>query len=407
MSKQEFSWLCLEPFVHGVVKNNHVLLYNTLNKTHLIFNDNIEIAEIVAQLIDPSNGYVCPVTIDQQRSPGIQKFIDQLRKKYMGDIYQPEWSDSKPFNLTPEPIVKKGEQKLEQQLHEITFHLNTRADNNLKLFKDAAKQFTFPLYSAGQSAELSFEIIQSVANQIINLPFATINFTGSNIFNASTLEKLNAIFKGTSFRRKFHIPLFQLEKDQKILLKKHDWLSLYITFPIDPEKLEILGDLLRNKEAVKRIEFYFIILDGADVDMAIGLISDCSITHTFFKPFFSGENMQFFKDNVFISAEDLQASQPSQKQIFSRISMNENDYGKLIILPDGKVFANMNDEPLGNVTVDSIETLLQKELSSGKSWLRRRTMVEPCKNCIFHFLCPPISNYEIYLNRFNFCHIYS
>lgn len=407
MSKQKFSWLYIEPFVHGVVKNNHVLLYNTVNKKHLIFNDNIEIAEIVEQLLDPSNGYVYSITMDQQKSPVIHKFIEQLRKKYMGDLYQPEWSDSKPFNLTPEPIIKKGEQKLEQQLHEITFHLNTSADNNLKLFKDAAKQFTFPIYSAGESTELSIEVIQSVANQINTMPFATINFTGSNIFTASTLEKLSPIFQGTSFRRKFHVPLFQLEQDQKILLKKHDWLSLYITLPIDPEKYEILRNLLQNKEVSNRIECYFIIQEGADVDMAIGLISDLSIAHTFFKPFFNGRNMQFFKDNVFISTEDLQASQPSQKQIFSRISMNENDYGKLIILPDGTVFANMNDDPLGNVTVDSIETLIQQEHSSGKSWLRRRTMVEPCNNCIFHFLCPPISNYEIYLNRFNFCHIYS
>lgn len=407
MSKQTFNWLYLEPFVHGVVKNNHVLLYNTVNKKHLIFNDNNEIAEIVEHLIDPSNGYVYAITNNQQQSPLIRKFIDQLRKKYMGDLYQPEWSASRPFNLTPEPIVKKGEQKLKHKLHEITFHLNTRADNNLKIFKDAAKQFTFPIYSAGPSMELPIEVIQSVANQITTLPFATINFTGSNIFTSATLEKLSAIFKGTSFRLKFHIPLFQLGKDQKILLKKFDWLSIYITFPIDPEKYEILRDLLQNKEASKRIECYFIIQDGTDVDMAIGLTSDLSITHTFFKPFFNGANMQFFKDNVFIYAEDLQASQPSQKQIFSRISMNENDFGKLIILPDGSVFANMNDEPLGNVTVDSIETLIQQELSSGKSWLRRRTVVEPCKNCIFHFLCPPISNYEIFLNRFNFCHIYS
>ena len=325
MSKQNFSWLYLEPFVHGSVKNNHVLLYNTVNKKHLIFNDNNEIAGIVEQLIDPSNGYVCSLTIDQQKSPVIRKFIDQLRKKYMGDLYQPEWSDSKPFNLTPEPIVTKGELKLEHQLHEITFHLNTRADNDLNIFKNAAKQFIFPIYSAGTSADLPIEVIQSVANQIITLPFATINFTGSNIFTASSLENLSAIFKGTSFRRKFHIPLFQLEQDQKILLKKYDWLSLYITFPIDPEKHELLSNLLQNKEASKRIECYFIIQDAADVDNAIGLISDLSITHTFFKPFFNGENMRFFKDNVFISADDLQASQPSQKQIFSRISMNEND----------------------------------------------------------------------------------
>ena len=407
MNNFRAGWLSLEPFVHGVVKNNQVLLYNTVNKKHLIYNGLTEISEIVQQLLDPGNGYVYQLTKDQVKSSVIHKFIAQLRKKYMGDVFAPGWSASKPFNILPEPVIKKGLQTLEHHLHEITFHLDSGSDKNLERYKDASKQFIYPIYTSQPTGELSADIIHSVFNQISTLPLATINFVSSGIMTASGLEKLSSMFAGTSFRRKFHMPLIQSEQDCWNGLKKFDWLSLYVTFPLDRLQTEKLAALCQHNDQNQHVEFYFIVQKSEDVDQAIEIIGQFSIKQAFFKPYFNGENMQFFKDHVFITEEDVKLSQPSQNQIFSRLTMNENDYGKLIILPDGSVLANLNDEVVGNAITETLESIIRQEINSGKSWNRMRKGVNPCSDCIFQFLCPPISNYEIYLNRFNFCHIHS
>jgi pseudo-rSAM protein len=406
MNKKKINWVSLEPFVHGVVKDGHVLLYNTVNKKHLIFSGISEIAEIVNQLIDPLNGYVCALEDDQMKSPVIRKFIEQLRKKYMGDIYLQEWATSKPFNIFPEPVIKKGSNILEHNLSEITFHLSTGHEKQLEQFRNASNQFIFPIYSDDLQEELSPDILRAVSIQTASLSVATINFVISNKLNAKTLDELSNVFTGKSFRRKFYLLLNQLDLDCSYILKKHDWLSLYITFPIEQLQIEKLNALLLSTEDSRRVECYFIVQKSDDVEMSMKIITQLSIKQPFFKPYFNGENLKFFEDHVFITGEDLMLSRPSQNQIFSRVTMNENDYGKLHILPGGNVLANMNDEPLGNLNTESLENLIQKELGSGKSWKRMRTAVEPCKECIFQFICPPVSNYEIYLNRFNFCHIH-
>jgi hypothetical protein len=49
--------------------------------------------------------------------------------------------------------------------------------------------------------------------------------------------------------------------------------------------------------------------------------------------------------------------------------------------------------------------MIVKEFTEVRSWLKTRMEVSPCKDCYYRLLCPPITNYENYLNKFNFCKI--
>jgi len=73
-------------------------------------------------------------------------------------------------------------------------------------------------------------------------------------------------------------------------------------------------------------------------------------------------------------------------------------------MPDGDVFANVNHSALGNVKTHSIFEIVYKEIIQGKSWLNIRNQ-EPCNNCIYQWLCPPPSEYEILIGQPNLCHI--
>lgn len=112
----------------------------------------------------------------------------------------------------------------------------------------------------------------------------------------------------------------------------------------------------------------------------------------------------FFEKNVFLCEEDILSSTISIKDFFIRQSMNIYDFGKITIMPNGDAYANVNQPMLGNIFSHSIYEIVQKEMDEGKSWFRIRDQA-PCNRCIYQWLCPSPSTFEIILGRSNLCHI--
>jgi pseudo-rSAM protein len=48
--------------------------------------------------------------------------------------------------------------------------------------------------------------------------------------------------------------------------------------------------------------------------------------------------------------------------------------------------------------------IVHKEIDNGKSWFRIRNQA-PCNDCVYQWLCPSPSDYEIAIGRQNLCHI--
>ena len=84
--------------------------------------------------------------------------------------------------------------------------------------------------------------------------------------------------------------------------------------------------------------------------------------------------------------------------------MNIYDFGKINIMPNGDVYANVNHPVLGNIYSHSIHEIILKEVEEGQSWLRVRNQA-PCNDCVYQWLCPPPSDYEILIGRPNLCHV--
>ena len=84
-------------------------------------------------------------------------------------------------------------------------------------------------------------------------------------------------------------------------------------------------------------------------------------------------------------------------------AMKISNFGKLTVMPDGTVYANVNASPLGTID-DSLYSLVYKEFMEGKSWFKVRDEA-PCIDCVYQWLCPSPSNYEKVVGRPNLCHI--
>lgn len=109
------------------------------------------------------------------------------------------------------------------------------------------------------------------------------------------------------------------------------------------------------------------------------------------------KNMFFFLKGYSIYAN-------INKKYLANQAINTYDFGKINIMSNGDVFANMNFLPIGNIYKDSVYDIVCKELNEGESWFRVRDK-EPCNRCVFQWLCPSPSDYEIAIGLTNLCHV--
>jgi pseudo-rSAM protein len=80
--------------------------------------------------------------------------------------------------------------------------------------------------------------------------------------------------------------------------------------------------------------------------------------------------------------------------------------GKLIVFPNGDVYANINFPSIGNLLEQKLTQIVYNEISNpSNAWFMTRDRVDTCKQCINRYLCPSLSNYEITTKVHNMCYL--
>ena len=112
------------------------------------------------------------------------------------------------------------------------------------------------------------------------------------------------------------------------------------------------------------------------------------------------------KENVFVNEDDILEIKESLFELATKKISNPSFFGKLIFNADGNIFTSFNFPPIGNINELNIKNLIFNLLEDeNSSWRVNKAQIEPCSNCIYNLLCPPISNYELVLGQNNLCHI--
>lgn len=134
------------------------------------------------------------------------------------------------------------------------------------------------------------------------------------------------------------------------------------------------------------------------------LISAFRIEKYKIEPVYTRENLNFFRENIYIDKDDMFSKTLSIREIFRNQKLNSNFFGSLFILPNGNVKANMNTPVIGNIQTDTLLSLIYKEMVDNTAWRMIRDL-HPCSKCLYQFICPAPSNYEIAIGKPNLCHI--
>ncbi|MDY0388571.1 MAG: TIGR04150 pseudo-rSAM protein [Methanolobus sp.] len=407
-------WLCVEPSINVCIKNNQALLYDTVTKNKIIVT-NTELLSFVSKLINHNN----IIEVDNDVSAIIIEFIEELQKKFMGYLIPQSLSDKKPVQLSNILSVQQDINKISAQekisvtdnilknLKEINIYLNN-FENEAYLF-EANKQFLYCSEGKDKVSEVEFSSIRNFFSTININNLEVINLLGSDVFEYRDIEKFPELFdsKKIIFNIFCHIAVLinNLEKAKSILtnIKKRIILSVYISHSFnDVEKIDFVFKVL--DELSIDYQVFFTIIDELSFENSTYIINKFNIEHYNLFPYYNGSNDNFFRDNVFNTLNDILNLTPKRIDINQRKTLNSNFFGKITVSSTGEIFIYPN-QIIGSINTYSLLDCLVREYNNNGLWFRIRPNIKPCQDCIYQFLCPPISNYELYFERNNLCYL--
>lgn len=120
-------------------------------------------------------------------------------------------------------------------------------------------------------------------------------------------------------------------------------------------------------------------------------------------PVFSKEGMLLFKNNVFLTPQDIFNNHVSMKEIMRNKKINANFFGLLDITPDGKIYPHGGIKSIGNIFKENyLLNAITRELIENNSWRITRDKTA-CHNCCFRYICPSVSIVELLFSNLKIC----
>ena len=383
-------WFTVEPYVYITFSCDSCLLYNTLDGV------TIEVSQVkIIQLLQSlSAGQNCGTTSFSGKlllDDDFYDFIVKLRSKFMGDVIDVSLSSGQPVQLLPILNLQNDVNKLQRESY--------------RSVGEFVMQYLF---------EVTIDFGQTINRQeksILEENFCTFFNTIANvkiinlidIWSYPDLEELIAVLQITHSIKNINCSYEKITANNLLKIHKDKFsFSIIVDFPLDNEKLENTWKILFEDNWTSEIIFEVTCEENcAQVD---DIINKYKIVNYQIRPKFTGKNLSFFEENLFLSKKDILEETLSLREIFAHQALNTFDFGKITVLGNGDVYANPKFPPLGNIATHSIQEMLYKEMNEGHSWLRIRNQA-PCSDCIYQWLCPSPSDYEIVIGKPNLCHI--
>lgn len=402
-------WFALKSHIYVDFKESNMLLYDTRHGDRIESTSDKAIM-LIHQMYEPQNLGVISVDSGILSEPHIEKFIHEVIHKNMGDLMSLEKFPTKPVRLIPILNLQKDidkyknddkkltffEKDIRKYLLEMNIYVNSVCDKSCHYCGSFYKQAHCCTTNKDKS-ELSIDSLKQIFEQIRYSSINSINISGGDIFKYSYLDELKQL--SILYSKELHYYLYykNYKKHSSIDSGK---LELIITFPIDKcifQEVYLSADKTQTK-------WHFIIANEEQYNYAGSLIEELTLEEYDFIPFYTGSNLDFFKENVFVDEEDIFFKTFQMREIFKNKKLNSNFFGVLYILPNGIVKANMSTPAIGNIQEDSLLNIIQHELINNTSWRLIRDS-QPCSQCIYQFICPPLSNYEEVIGQTDLCHI--
>lgn len=401
-------WLTIAPSVYCCIKQRQVLLYNTANgKSIEIENNNI--VALIQQLYDKKNLGAIYCQGEMLIQHPYKEFTSELLEKEMGNVMDVTYAPEKPVQMMPilnlqcdvDRLQKIGERSVGEDvlryLLELNIHLYDPCDLHCTHCSKYARQCVCCRTGHNEKSQiLDASVLQRVLLQIQHGVVGKLNLLGGNIFQYPSFHELPDLLSG--FKGQVHIWNHYANFASAEVLNPDFIYNVVVPFPVEEKLLQCTLLSLRDL----RVNVHFYITQMIEYEKIESLIEQNEIENYAIHAVYIEKNLLFFEENVYMSKIDILKQRYSFNHIFTNQKMNSRFFGSLTILENGDVYANVNRDILGNVIDNTLIDIINKEMTINTAWRQTRNTT-PCLDCLYQYLCPPPSNYEILIGKSNLC----
>ena len=405
-------WFYLESYTFLFYSKNQYVIYNTLNSTYIDCSLYGKTINTVLSILHNTNKTYCVGIYEYQlRDSQFTEFIKKIRNTFSGDIiknirgippfiskpilrilHHPNNPKTKEYNLLGENALF--------HLHEVTFYLENQGFDLNPMYKDCYKQFLYPTYTEKQ--KLSHAKYLEIIEQLSICQIDKINIIPATIEKKELFSYLLSLSRQYSIKTQIILPYKKYNKEdlKQLLINPQFSIMIMVHLPVDYEELNSYINLFNEYN----ITWSLIASNKNDV-IFLSKNNLGKFTNVYYIPWYTGDNMDFFKEYIYNDFKDIIEQKNTKQHIFSKQILNDNLFGKLTIFPTGEVYSNVNFPTIGNIQDQKLSEIVYSEIENYfKPWFFTRDYVS-CKNCVNKYLCPSISNYEIVANEYNMCYL--
>ena len=405
-------WFYLESYTFLFYSKNQYVIYNTLNSTYIDCSLYGKTINTVLSILHNTNKTYCVGIYEYQlRDSQFTEFIKKIRNTFSGDIiknirgippfiskpilrilHHPNNPKTKEYNLLGENALF--------HLHEVTFYLENQGFDLNPMYKDCYKQFLYPTYTEKQ--KLSHAKYLEIIEQLSICQIDKINIRPATIEKKELFSYLLSLSRQYSIKTQIILPYKKYNKEdlKQLLINPQFSIMIMVHLPVDYEELNSYINLFNEYN----ITWSLIASNKNDV-IFLSKNNLGKFTNVDYIPWYTGDNMDFFKEYIYNDFKDIIEQKNTKQHIFRKQILNDNLFGKLTIFPTGEVYSNVNFPTIGNIQDQKLSEIVYSEIENYfKPWFFTRDYVS-CKNCVNKYLCPSISNYEIVANEYNMCYL--
>lgn len=399
-------WLTLHQDAFLWVNSNKGCVYNTRNYKLFQFScTNKQIQQFADELLQINNLYRTEINEDALASDEVRNWVDGLLKIEAAQLIENNGTNQRPVSLIPRLKIQESlslyeynredSGRIMMHLHELIIHVNGSKYGNEQYYR----QVTYP---TNASTELKAEDIIRFLDKSGEVGASlNISLVGC-IWEYTGREQLFEYLKSLGA----HVSIYCTEKDY-LEYGTHGtspWESEQVSFHVlVSDYKQVNDDLFQSPVEGRDMHYGFIVTSEADYEGAASMIERNDVEKYRFYPVYTGDNLAFFEDTLYMTEEDMDTLRLSKRKIFAHQVLNTNYFGVLTITPDGLVYPGEIRKEIGTIE-DTPFSLLYKEITQDKTWFYIREQ-GACKNCVYRQLCPSPSPYERVINKANLCHI--
>lgn len=399
------------PYIYTHYLNNILLFYNTLSNEKVVIPNEKSTRSLVLKIAKKKGINTIGVSTEEYAKPAVARLIRTLVKQRMICLLDAEKSNKPPFQLSPEVFLLSDVEKLHAPNLGFDYVVYERL-NNVKTYTKQLYLYInnytkrgihcqhrlFPSFLfAKQAHELPLNLLARLLDEIKDSNIQKLDISGGNIFMHSQIHEIIPLLSIQSYPVSIHV--LHKELDLNRLIENFHYV-IHIVPGEDHRKLaETIAQL---QQANVRYSLDFIIFDDCSFSEGYGFIREHNITNYAFHPIVQN-NTDFLEKNLILTEDEIFAEAISMQSIFRNQKMNINYFGQVTILSDARIFSNVNGPSLGNLNEIHLFDAISGEFSAKGGWRTTRQDIQPCRRCVYQALCPPPSNYEYVMKRFNLC----